>query len=175
MVGPGRHNLVEIGAEAELALAALALARQLDREERRVLDGDAAALDRGDEPVGSVVLVPHLASRPWLLLCQHETTRIIGYPVADVAQVEERAVLLGRALGDETRVRMLRRLAAGDATLAELADLAGVAKSTAHHNLAHLRAAGLVTLRGNARAYSFVLRSEGLADARRLLGDLAAQ
>jgi hypothetical protein len=29
-------------------------------------------------------------------------------------------------------------------------------------------------LRGNARAYSFMLRTEGLADARRLLGELAA-
>lgn len=122
----------------------------------------------------AVVLIPQLASRPWLLLCQHASTRIIGYPVADRATVEERAVLIGRALGDETRVRMLRSLAAGDATLSELADLAGIAKSTAHHHLAHLRAAGLVTLHGNARAYWFVLRAEGLADARRLLGELAA-
>ena len=122
----------------------------------------------------AVVLIPQLASRPWLLLCQHASTRIIGYPVADHATLDERAVLLGRALGDETRVRMLRNLAAGEATLAELADLAGIAKSTAHHHLAHLRAAGLVTLHGNARAYWFVLRPEGLADARRLLGELAA-
>jgi DNA-binding transcriptional ArsR family regulator len=119
-----------------------------------------------------VVLIPQLASRPWLLLCQHSATRIIGYPVAESEQIEERTVLLGRALGDETRVRMLRRLAAGDATLAELAQLTGIAKSTAHHHLAHLRAAGLVTLRGNARAYWFVLRIEGLADARRLIGEL---
>jgi hypothetical protein len=31
-----------------------------------------------------------------------------------------------------------------------------------------------VTLHGNARAYWFVLRAEGLTDARRLLGELAA-
>ena len=123
------------------------------------------ALDR-------VVLVPHVAARPWLLLCQHRRTRIICYPLRVAEGLEERALLLGRALADEGRIRMLRRLAAGDATLTELAETAGVARSTAHHHLAHLRAAGVVTMHGNARAYWFTLRREGLADARRLLGEL---
>jgi DNA-binding transcriptional ArsR family regulator len=123
------------------------------------------ALDR-------VVLVPHIAGRPWLLLCQHRRTRIICYPLRVGEGLEERALLLGRALADEGRIRMLRRLAAGDATLTELAETAGVARSTAHHHLAHLRAAGMVTMHGNARAYWFTLRREGLADARRLLGEL---
>ena len=121
-----------------------------------------------------VVLVPHLAARPWLLLCQHDRTRIVCYPVRAGEYLEERALLLGRALGDEGRIRMLRRLAAGDATLTELAETAGVARSTAHHHLSHLRAAGLVTMHGNARAYWFTLRREGLADARRTLGLLEA-
>jgi DNA-binding transcriptional ArsR family regulator len=124
--------------------------------------------------LGRVALVPHLAARPWLLLCQHKRTRIICYPVPEEEGLEGRALLLGRALGDEGRVAMLRRLAAGDATLAELAEAAGLAKSTAHHHLAHLRAAGLVTMHGNARAYWFTLRAEGLADGRRTLGELAA-
>jgi DNA-binding transcriptional ArsR family regulator len=119
--------------------------------------------------LGTVALVPHVAARPWLLLCQHEQTRIICYPVPVEERLEERAFLLGRALGDEGRV-----LAARDVTLAELAEAAGVAKSTAHHHLAQLRRAGLVTMHGNARAYWFTLRAEGLADARRLLGELAA-
>jgi DNA-binding transcriptional ArsR family regulator len=124
--------------------------------------------------LGTVALVPHVAARPWLLLCQHQRTRIICYPVPVEERLEERALLLGRALGDEGRVRMLRLLAARDVTLAELAEAAGVAKSTAHHHLAQLRRAGLVTMHGNARAYWFTLRAEGLADARRLLGELAA-
>ena len=81
-------------------------------------------------------------------------------------------MLLGRALGDGRRVAILRRLASGDATLDELAGAAGLAKSTAHHHLAQLRAAGLVTLRGNARGYWYALRSEGLAEAQRAIGDL---
>jgi DNA-binding transcriptional ArsR family regulator len=124
--------------------------------------------------LGTVALVPHIAGRPWLLLCQHERTRIICYPVPEEERLEERALLLGRALGDEGRVRMLRVLAARDASLAELAEAAGIAKSTAHHHLAQLRRAGLVTMHGNARAYWFALRAEGLADARRLLADLAS-
>lgn len=162
----------DVVAELERdAAAKRRLAESVSPEELIAAAADGYLYEREPE-LDSVLLVPHLAARPWLLLCQHASTRIIGYPVTDAGQVEERAVLLGRALGDETRVRMLRRLSASDATLAELADLAGIAKSTAHHHLAHLRAAGLVTLRGNARAYSFVLRSEGLADARRLLGEL---
>jgi DNA-binding transcriptional ArsR family regulator len=93
--------------------------------------------------------------------------------VREPAALEERALLVGRALADEGRVRMLRRLAAGDATLAELAETAEVARSTAHHHLSHLRAAGLVTMHGNARAYWFTLRREGLREARRTLGELA--
>jgi DNA-binding transcriptional ArsR family regulator len=122
--------------------------------------------------LGNVALVPHVAARPWLLLCQHERTRIICYPLPEPKELEERALSLGRALADEGRVRMLRRLAAGDATLIELAESAGLARSTAHHHLGYLRAAGLVTMHGNARAYWFTLRPDGLAEARRLLGEL---
>jgi DNA-binding transcriptional ArsR family regulator len=125
-----------------------------------------------ESEIDTVVLVPHLAARPWLLLCQHRRTRLVCYPVPERRGLEERALLLGRALADEGRVRMLRRLGAGDATLAELAETAGVSRSTAHHHLSHLRAASLVTMHGNARSYWFTLRRDGLAEARRLLGDL---
>jgi len=125
-----------------------------------------------------VLLVPHLAARPSLLLCQHRADRIICYPLAEEhsdpeTALAERAVAVGRALGDERRVQMLRHLAVRDASLDELAESTSLARSTAHHHLAQLRAAGLVTLRGNARGYWYVLRPEGLADAQRTLGRLA--
>jgi DNA-binding transcriptional ArsR family regulator len=124
-----------------------------------------------------VVLVPHLAAAPWLLLCQHRDARIICYAVGQAGgdaeeALGERALRLGRALSDERRIRILRRLVAGEATLAELADVAGLAKSTAHHHLAQLRAAGLVTLRGNARGYWYLLRTEGFGEAQAVLRDL---
>jgi DNA-binding transcriptional ArsR family regulator len=123
-----------------------------------------------------VVLIPHVAASPALLLCQHRDERLICYPARDAAQTEadseERVVRLGKALGDPARVRIVRRLVRGEASLGELAEVAGVAKSTAHHHLAALRAAGLVTLRGNARGYWYTLRVESLGEARSLVTSL---
>ena len=126
-----------------------------------------------------VVLIPHLAAAPWLLLCQHRDARLICYPAGreppDIEEaLTERALRLGRALADERRIRILRRLVAGDASLGELAEVAGLAKSTAHHHLSQLRAAGLVTMGGNARGYWYALRPEGLGEARAMLGELGA-
>jgi DNA-binding transcriptional ArsR family regulator len=116
-----------------------------------------------EDEIDEVVLVPHLAARQWLLLCQHRRLRIICYPVVD--EVEPELVAVGRALGDEKRVALLERLRAGDATLAELAETIGAAKSTTHHHLGLLRRAGLVALTGNARGYAYTLRAGGFAAA----------
>src|SRR5439155_11924979 len=56
MVRGGGHNLVEIGAEDQPLAAALALHIDRDREERHVLDRDAAAFGRGDQPIAAVIL-----------------------------------------------------------------------------------------------------------------------
>ena len=123
-----------------------------------------------------IALVPHLAARPWLLLCQHRDTRIICYPArengAGAPATSSRAVALGKALGDTQRVAILSRLTLGEASLAELADTAAVAKSTAHHHLALLRDAGLVGLRGNARAYRYFLHSDALRRSRNVLAEV---
>ncbi len=125
-----------------------------------------------------VVLVPHVGSRPLLLLCQHRDARVICYPLAEEARdpeasLAERAVAVGRALGDGRRVQILRRLALAEATLDELAEASGLARSTTHHHLTQLRAAGFVALRGNAKGYWYALRPEGLTDAQRAIGELA--
>jgi DNA-binding transcriptional ArsR family regulator len=142
-----------------------------------------AAVTRGylydPEPeFARVVLVPHEGARPLLLLCQHRDARIVCYPLPHEpldpeAELSERAVAVGRAIGDARRVRILRRLVEADATLDELADAVGLARSTTHHHLTQLRAAGLVALRGNARGYWYALRPEGLAEAQRAIGGLA--
>ncbi len=129
------------------------------------------------EPEASrVVLAPQLAARPWLLLCQHRDARIICYPAEEPLEAErdvrERAVLLGRALAEEGRIQILRRLAAGDASLSELTELTGLAKSTAHHHLNQLRAAGLVIVSGNARSYRYSLREEAAVETGTLLAEL---
>ncbi len=122
------------------------------------------------------MLAPHLAARPWLLLCQHRDTRIICYPADEPREaerdVQERALALGRALADEARIRILRRLADGEASLNELTELTGLAKSTAHHHLGQLRTAGLVVIRGNARSYRYDLHADAVGDAGALLAEL---
>jgi DNA-binding transcriptional ArsR family regulator len=149
------------------------LARSLTPGE--VISAATGGYDYSPEPEFSrVVLVPHAAARPWLLLCQHDDARIICYPLPGWAEpsLDERGVRLGRALGDEQRLRILRRLVAGDASLGELAAAAGVAKSTAHHHLAVLREANLVTLHGNARRYWYSLRREAVGESGALLAEL---
>jgi DNA-binding transcriptional ArsR family regulator len=121
-----------------------------------------------------VLLIPHFAAPPWLLLCQHDDARIICYPASAVAgdpeaELRERAVLLGRTLSDEKRIEILRRLAAGEASLNQLVDETGLVKSTVHHHLTQLRAARLITLRGNARAYRYSLSPEGFDAGRTVL------
>jgi DNA-binding transcriptional ArsR family regulator len=125
-----------------------------------------------------VVLVPHLAAHPWTLLCQHRDARIICYGIAESELDPERARAdqlerLGRALGDSKRVAILLRLSQSQATFAELAEEIGLARSTTHHHLAQLRAAGLIVLHGNARRYHYTLDPNGLAAAEALLGTLA--
>jgi DNA-binding transcriptional ArsR family regulator len=149
------------------------LARTLSPED--VISAATGGYDYRPEPEFSrVVLVPHEAARPWLLLCQHGDARIICYPLGEAVEpsLEEEGVRLGRALGDEQRMRILRRLVAGDASLAELADSVGIAKSTAHHHLALLREAGLVALHGNARRYWYSLRPGVAGESAVLVAEL---
>src|SRR5207302_10574986 len=80
----------------------------------------------------------------------HDDTRLFCYPVSDESLGGDASAPPGgmvrfhKALGDEKRLRMLKFLATETATLQELADRFGLPRSTAHHHLAILRAAGLV-------------------------------
>jgi len=120
-------------------------------------------------PFRRVLLVPHVAMRPWNLLNEFEDTYIICYPVADESLRVDRTapparlVRLYRALDDEKRLRILKRLARSSATLQEVAEVAGVAKSTAHHHLVILRSAGLVRT-GIDKESRYSLRSEAIPE-----------
>jgi DNA-binding transcriptional ArsR family regulator len=111
--------------------------------------------------IHQVFLIPQLAMRPWVLLCEHDDARLFCYPVVDESLGEDRGgppsrlVRLHKALGDERRLRMLKAVASQSATLQELADRFGLPKSTAHHHLAILRASGLVRMTSDLeRRYS---------------------
>jgi DNA-binding transcriptional ArsR family regulator len=181
VVGALGRFLREEFAAREPAVVALL---EEDARSKRAVSGEAliASATGGyvyePEPeLPRVVLIPHVAASPWLLLCQHRDARLICYAVErgprDVEEaLGERALALGRALADPRRIRILRRLVAGEASLGELAETAGLAKSTAHHHLAQLRRAGLVTMGGNAAGYWYRLRPDGVRDAGALLREL---
>jgi DNA-binding transcriptional ArsR family regulator len=76
-----------------------------------------------------------------------------------------------KALSDERRLRILRRLSEGETTLDELTDLLGLSKSTVHHHMSVLRAAGLVRVRISGskaeakESKTYALRTQALNQA----------
>jgi DNA-binding transcriptional ArsR family regulator len=125
--------------------------------------------------IRQVFLIPQLAVRPWVLLCEHDDARLFCYPVADESSADEtdpppRLLRLHKALADEKRLRMLRALTVSSATLQELADRFGLPKSTAHHHLAILRTAGLVRMSSELERRHSV-RFEALPELCDLLND----
>jgi DNA-binding transcriptional ArsR family regulator len=122
----------------------------------------------------AAVLVPHVVMRPWNAMGEWEDHAIICYPVADESlgadpgEPSPRMVRLYKALSDEKRLRILKRLVTGKATLQELADSVGLAKSSAHHHMVILRSAGLVTVTGDSRRL-YTLRPDTIPEASGLL------
>ena len=102
---------------------------------------------RGEAGIDQVVLLPTAASRPWIVICEWDSTKLFCYPAIarEAAGQEERDLAaVYRALSDQTRLRILRELTAGDRRIADLAHQLGLAKSTIHSHLAILRSSGLV-------------------------------
>jgi DNA-binding transcriptional ArsR family regulator len=121
-----------------------------------------------------VVLVPHLAGAPAILLAEHRDTYLIAYPAPSTPGIEAGLRTIGHALNDASRVAILAHLRHGEATLTKLSDAVGIAKSTAHHHLVQLRAAGLITIRGNSQGRSYTLDPYGIEAAKRTLNELSS-
>jgi DNA-binding transcriptional ArsR family regulator len=124
--------------------------------------------------VRGIVLVPSVAVRPWVTITDHDGVRIFAYPVAeehldaDPDAPPSHLVDLYKALGDERRLRLLRLLGEGPASLRDLTQRLDLAKSTVHHHLRVLRKAGLVRVTvGDDNEYS--LRTDAVPEAARLL------
>lgn len=125
-----------------------------------------------DPRVERVILAPSYFGRPFNELESGRGWRLFCYPVADEAlpTVDSTAppapvLRLFRALGDASRLRILRLLADKDLYMTEIAQALELSKPTVKHHLAQLRAAGLVTVteEGNLTYYS--LRRERLREA----------
>jgi DNA-binding transcriptional ArsR family regulator len=131
-----------------------------------------------DTGVRRVILAPSYFARPFNYIYAANGWRLFCYPIADEAlggadQIgpPPSAVRLYRALGDETRLRILRLLADRDHYLTELAQQLELSKPTVKHHLAQLRAAGLVTLTEEGSLTYWSLRRERVAEAGREAAD----
>lgn len=95
-----------------------------------------------------MILIPQYHCSPWNTYDLIGETLIYRYPVdaipPDPGVPAPRLLRLTRALGDPSRLRILRFLAAGTRGFGEIVGLCGLAKSTVHHHMMILRAAGLV-------------------------------
>ncbi len=120
---------------------------QLEQLVETVTNGIAYRPETG---VRQVILIPSLMIRPWNLMFGFGDAQYFVYPMSDEAVSADPdtppswMVQMFKALGDERRLRLLRRLGEGPAGLADLAEHVDLAKSTTHHHLRTLRAAGLV-------------------------------
>jgi DNA-binding transcriptional ArsR family regulator len=123
--------------------------------------------------VSTVVMIPSYVNRPWVSMPEYGDMFFHIFPVSDESVSAEtdapplRLVRLSKALGDEKRLRILRALSEGDRTLMQLTEQFGLAKTTMHHHMVTLRAAGLVTVGAGKR---YRLRHETLPDVGELLG-----
>jgi DNA-binding transcriptional ArsR family regulator len=108
-----------------------------------------------------ILLVPHVVARPWVVFTTASDELILCYPVADEYMDADPdappqwLIKTYKALGDERRLRILRRLSRGPASLHELTAELDASKSTLHHHLMLLRAAGLIRVTiGKDKEYS---------------------
>jgi DNA-binding transcriptional ArsR family regulator len=173
-VATGATSLLRDTAVADLEAA------KRDAAERLASSSPLSAIERlatgyryRPEPEAErVVLVPHLEPELPLVLAQHRSARVIAYYAPHDRSREDRLLALGRALADAKRVEILALVGRGLGEAADLVAETGLSRSTVHHHLAQLRAAGLVTLEGNARAYSYAPRRQAPDEAAALLAGL---
>ncbi len=117
-----------------------------------------------------VLLAPSVFVRPFNYIHQRGDWRMFWYPVADevleteAGEPSSSMVRLFRALGDPTRLQVLRLLTERDWYLTELATKVELSKPTMKHHLALLRAAGLVTVIEEGSLTYYRLRRERLTE-----------
>ena len=83
----------------------------------------------------------------------------------DIERARAVAALRFRALGDETRLRLLELLGNGEHTVADLMATTGLGQSLVSHHLRTLREAGLVFVRREGRWAHYGIGATGLKSA----------
>jgi DNA-binding transcriptional ArsR family regulator len=156
------------------------LQRDVDRHRSDEGDDVVALIERTtgglrwfpEAGVRRVVMAPIYFGRPYNYIFNGTDWRLILYPLAeealgpaDASVPSPSMVRLYRALGDATRMRVLRLLAERDWYLTELAQHLELSKPTMKHHLALLRAAGLVTVTDEGSMTYYSLRRERVREA----------
>ncbi len=121
--------------------------------------------------VSGVVLAPTYFFRPYNLVTAYDGVRVFIYPIEASPQEESpppEMIRFYKALGDETRLRILRMLSAREMYLQELANALGVSHVTVLHHMAMLRAARLVRVVERENLKYYRLRAERADEAARL-------
>ena len=89
----------------------------------------------------------------------------------DISRARAIAALRFRALGDETRLRLLELLVDGEQSVADLIDLVGLGQSLVSHHLRTLRDAGLVVTRRDGRWIFYDIAPATLSSVRAVLAE----
>jgi ArsR family transcriptional regulator len=111
---------------------------------------------------------PH---RPPVLTCRHDVPNSAVVAIQSNRNVEQ-ALGLFRALGDETRLRLIESLREGEQCVCDLTDDLGASQSRLSFHLKALKDAGLVTDRKDGRWVYYALNPEAFGLAGRLIDDL---
>lgn len=90
----------------------------------------------------------------------------------DITRARAIAALRFRALGDETRLRLLQLMVDGERSVAELMELTDLGQSLVSHHLRTLRNAGLVVTRRDGRWIFYDIATAAMASVRAVLADL---
>ena len=171
LIGPDDPTLAERDAEAKRELV-----KSVPPEQ--VVERLAPGIQWVPGPeIDRVVLFPAYAPRPWVFMSDYKRVKIFCYPITldrepagpgDPAEL----VRIYKALGDESRLKLLKRLQDGPISLADAAKEVGLAKSTTHHHLAILRQAGFVLIKEGDDTYKLRpdLRPEPGALLQQFLG-----
>jgi biotin operon repressor len=131
----------------------------------------APGIHYGPGVLDDVVLVTSAQVAPIIVELAEVGRTVIVHPPLGADGATDAGALLreaGRALGDATRLRVLRQLKGRERTLPDLCEALGIPRTTLLHHLALLRGAGLIDLTvtaGEANVYR--LRPGGFDDLGR--------
>ncbi|CAG9613821.1 hypothetical protein BACCIP111899_03040 [Bacillus rhizoplanae] len=107
--------------------------------------------------IHQVILIPQYVYRPWNVETTLPGIKVFYYPISDdnVSLVEDpysppsTLVHSYKALGDETRLKIIKLLTERDHSLQELTEKLKIPKTTLHHHLSLLRAARIINGKGS--------------------------